>query len=144
MMAIPMHEYIGKCGCGRIEFRLFSELTPGQFQPRSDAQTCRFCSEHDGVWISDPGGTLRLPATDETSVRTFASEQVQFHFCSGCNTLVYAVFEDASRAVAVVRVAVFESIRSAALPKVSTNFETESVAAGRQRRLQKWTPVQRG
>ena len=139
-----MREYIGNCPCGRVDVRLSSELTPGQFQPRSDAQTCRFCREHDGVWISDPRGTLGLRAGDETSVRAFASEQVQFHLCSACGTLVYASFEDVSRTVAVVRLALFESIRSAALPTVITNFETESVEVGRQRRLEKWTPVQRG
>jgi hypothetical protein len=69
---------------------------------------------------------------------------VQFHLCSACGTLVYASFEDVSRTVAVVRLALFESIRSAALPTVITNFETESVEVGRQRRLEKWTPVQRG
>jgi hypothetical protein len=143
MMAGPMHEYIGKCVCGRIELRLASELAPAQFQPRSDAATCQFCSKHDGVWISDPSGMLRLSAAAATSVRRFASEQVQFHFCLACNTLVYASFEDESRAVAVVRVALFESIRAAALPTLFTNFEAESVAAGRQRRLEKWTPVQR-
>ena len=139
----PMREYVGRCTCGRIEVRLFSRLAPGQFQPRTDAPTCRFCSEHDGVWISDPNGTLRLRTADATSVRTFASEQVRFHFCSACNTLVHAGFEDASRAVAVVRLALFGSIRGAAQPTVITNFESETVAAGRQRRLAKWTPVQR-
>jgi hypothetical protein len=143
MMAGPMHEYIGRCACGRIELRLASELAPAQFQPRSDAATCQFCSEHDGVWISDPRGTLSVPAAGATTVRRFASEQVQFHSCPACNTLVYASFEDESRLVAVVRVALFESIRAVALPTVFTNFETESVAAGRQRRLAKWTPVQR-
>lgn len=139
-----MHEYIGRCQCGGLELRLVSELAAGQFQPRSDEPTCRFCSEHGGVWISDPRGALRLFAADATTVRTFASEQVQFHFCSVCSTLAYACFEDGSRAVAVVRLAPFESIRSAALPTVITNFETETVAAGRRRRLENWTPVQRG
>ena len=138
-----MHEYVGKCPCGRIDVRLVSALTPGQFQPRSDAQTCRFCSEHDGVWVSDPKGTLRLRAGDETSIRRFASEEVQFHFCAACSTLVYATFEEEARTVAVVRVALFEAIRSAAAPTLTTNFETESVAVGRQRRLEKWTPVER-
>jgi len=134
-----MHEYVGQCPCGRVELWLFGQLAPAQFQPRSDKPTCRLCSEHDGVWISDPRGELRLPAADATTVRTFASEQVQFHFCSGCRTLAYASFVD----VAVVRLALFESIRSSARPVVITNFETETVAAGRQRRLEKWTPVQR-
>jgi hypothetical protein len=133
-----MHEYVGQCPCRRLQFRLASELVPRQFQPRSDKPTCLFCSQHDGVWISDPGGTLQLPAEGATTVRTFASEQVQFHFCSACGTLAYARFED----VAVVRLALFESIRSKALPTVVTNFETETAAAGRRRRLEKWTPVQ--
>jgi hypothetical protein len=139
-----VHEYVGRCECGEVEVRLSSVLTPAEFQPRSDAQTCRFCSEHDGVWISDPRGTLGVRAVDATTVRRFASEQVQFHFCSACNTLVYATFEDNSRVVAVVRVALFEAIRGAALPNSPTNFEGESAATGRQRRLARWTPVERG
>jgi hypothetical protein len=139
-----MHEYVGTCPCGRVEVRLLSELMPAEFQPRSDAQTCGFCRAHDGVWISDARGTLGLRAADETSVRTFASERVQFHFCSACDTLVYASFEDGLRTVAVVRVALFETIRNAALPTLATTFEGESSEAGRQRRLEKWTPVQGG
>src|SRR6187399_2794150 len=68
-----MPEYVGTCACGRVEVRLRSELAPGEFQPRSDAATCAFCREYDGVWISDPRGTLMVPATDETIARTFAS-----------------------------------------------------------------------
>jgi hypothetical protein len=136
-----LHEYVGTCACGRTEVRLTSELAATEFQPRSDRATCQFCSEYDGVWISDPKGTLGLPPTDATTVRRFASEQVQFHFCSECNTLLYASFEDGGRIVAVVRVALFEHIRQAALPTLVTNFETESLADGRQRRLAKWTPV---
>jgi hypothetical protein len=138
-----VHEYVGRCGCGHVQVRLASELAPAQFQPRSDAATCQLCSEHDGVWISDPKGTLTVGA-DETTVRRFASEQVQFHFCSACNTLVYASFEDSSRVVAVVRVALFEAIRGAALPTSPTSFEGESVVTGRERRLARWTPVERG
>ena len=133
-----MHEYVGQCPCSRLQFRLVSELAPRQFQPRSDKPTCRFCSQHDGVWISDRGSTLQLPVADTTTVRAFASEQVQFHFCSACSTLAYARLVD----VAVVRLALFEAIRSAALPTVITTFETETVEAGRRRRLEKWTPVQ--
>jgi hypothetical protein len=140
-----MHDYVGQCVCGRIEVHLDSDFTPGQFQPRSDAPTCGFCTAHDGVWISDPKGILRIHAADQTTIKRFASGQVQFHFCAACDTLLYALFEDASAAttVAVVRVGLFESIRSSAQPTLITNFETETVALGRQRRLEKWTLVQR-
>src|SRR6266542_4188466 len=141
----PMHEYVGKCACGRIEVHLLSGLAPNDFQPRSDAETCQFCRKHDGVWISDPNGTLRLRAADQTSIRTFGTGRVQFHFCSRCDNLVYAIYGDESRDefVAVVRMALFESIRSAASPTLITNFERETLAVGRQRRREKWTPVQR-
>jgi len=138
-----MNEYVGQCACGRIEVRLLSGLSPSQFQPRSDAPTCRFCSEHDGVWISDPNGTLGLQAAARTRITRFGSEQVQFHFCSECDALVWAIFEDASKAVGVVRVSLFESIRAAGPPTVVMSYEEETVASGRQRRLARWTPVQR-
>jgi len=138
-----MREYVGACACGSVEVRLTSALAPSEFQPRSDASTCAFCREHDGVWISDPAGALAIRAADRTSVRTFASERVGFHFCAACNELVYATFGDSSREVAVVRAALFEAIRSAARPTLATNFEGEQLEGARQRRLEKWTPVQR-
>lgn len=132
-----MLEYVGKCSCGRVEVRLRSALAPSELQPRSDAETCAFCKEHDGVWISDPGGTLFVRSADPTRVETFASEQVQFHFCADCGTLAYAVFEK----VGVARVALFEGLSAGAPSAAKTNFEGETLDAARQRRLEKWTPV---
>jgi hypothetical protein len=140
-----MHDYVGRCACGRTELHLLSGLDASQFQPRSDAATCAFCSEHDGVWISDPGGTLRLRSSDQTRIETFASGQVKFNFCPGCDSLLYATFEDvaAGRSVAVVRLALFETIRAAAPRAMTTTFEGETLARGQQRRLENWTPVRR-
>lgn len=140
-----MQGYVGSCACGRLEVRLQSGLAAEQFQPRSDAPTCGFCREYDGVWISDPCGTLELRAADLTNGRRFGSGQVQFHFCPGCNELAYAVFGDESRdgAVAVARLAFFKAIRIAAQPVDMTNFEGEPLGVARQRRLAKWTPVRR-
>ena len=140
-----VHRYVGKCGCGGLVISLESGLAAGQFQPRSDGPTCGFCREHDGVWISDPGGTLELRPADVTSVRSFASEQVAFHFCPSCGELAYALFAEApgGREVAVTRVALFEAIRAVAQPTSLTSFEGESVEIGRQRRLARWTPVRR-
>jgi hypothetical protein len=140
-----MQEYIGRCTCGYLELRLQSRLAPEQFQPRSDAPTCGFCREYDGVWISDPKGTLELPPAYPTSVRRFGSGQVRFHLCPTCNELAYAVFGDEARdgVVAVARVALFKVIRVVAQSVDVTTFEGEATAAGRQRRLHRWTPVSR-
>jgi hypothetical protein len=136
-------EYLGRCSCGFVEICLRSRLAPNEFQPRSDAPTCNFCREHDGVWVSDPDGMLALPPDSLTLVRRFASEEVRFHSCPKCESLVYALFEDeaAGRAVAVVRVALMELIRTAARPTLVTNFEGEGLVQARRRRLEKWTPV---
>jgi hypothetical protein len=141
-----VQEYLGRCSCGFVEICLRSRLAPNEFQPRSDAPTCHFCREHDGVWVSDPDGLLTLPPDSRTLVRRFASEEVRFHSCRQCESLVYALFEDEStgRAVAVVRVALLEVIRTAARPTLVTNFEGEGLAQGRRRRLENWTPVAQG
>jgi hypothetical protein len=140
-----VHLYVGRCACEGVEVRLVSGLAAERFQPRSDAPTCAFCREHDGVWISDPSGALELRADDRNSVRRFGSGEVGFHFCHVCRELAYAAFTDATRGdeVAVVRVALFDSIQAAAQPTVVTNFDGEPVAVGRQRRLAHWTPVRR-
>ena len=142
---LPMNDYSGMCACGGVAVRLVTELLPGEFQPRSDGPTCRFCTEHDGVWISDPGGSLVIPLEASTTVRTFGSGLVRFHFCPACGELAYALFGGGPDGVTVgvVRVALFESIRSAARPALVTNFEGETVERARERRLAKWTPVRR-
>jgi hypothetical protein len=132
-----MLEYVGQCTCGHVEVRLRSALGPSELQPRTDAETCAFCKQHDGVWISDPAGTLFVRGAAPTRVETFATEQVKFHFCADCGTLAYATFEN----VAVVRVALFEGIRAGAPAAAKTTFEGESVDAAKQRRLAKWTPL---
>jgi hypothetical protein len=124
-----------------LELRLASRLLPGDFHPRSDAATCGFCREHDGVWISDPGGMLVLPQAG-TRVETFASGRVLFHFCVACDALAYATFDPpGSTRVAVARVALFPSIRAAGAPVVVTNFEGEVPAVAERRRRERWTPV---
>jgi hypothetical protein len=140
-----MPEYVGKCSCGRVDVRFQSSVVPEQFQPRSDAATCSFCREHDGVWISDPKGALDLRTDDGTSVSRFGSRQVDFHLCTGCGELAYALVPDPSRAAAVgvVRLGLFESIRVAAQPTLTTSGEGETLDAARERRLARWTPVHR-
>jgi len=101
------------------------------------------CRERDGVWISDPNGTVDLPFADRTLVHRFASKQVEFHACRRCDDLVYALFEDplSAHRVAVVRLGLFESIRTAARPPMTTHFDGEAPERGRERRLENWTPV---
>lgn len=133
-----MHEYVGRCACGRVEVRLRSARAPGAFAPRSDAPTCSFCRAHDGVWISDPRGELIVNAAP-TRVATFASNAVQFHRCAACDELVYATFEE----VAVVRVGVFAELRGATAAVVTTNFDDEAPEAAGTRRRASWTPLRR-
>lgn len=141
----PMAEYFGQCPCGHVELRLFSQLAPKEFRPRSDARTCSFCRAHDGVWISDPKGLIVLHHQNRTSVKRFASAQVQFHFCEDCKTLVYASLEDADeqKLVAVARLAIFDAIARSGLPVAELNIEDETVETARRRRLLTWTPLQR-
>ena len=140
-----MHEYTGTCRCGATTMTLASNLAPEKFQPRSDAQTCHFCREHDGVWISDPRGLLQLGKNNTTAIRKFASQQIQFHFCLRCGELAYATYYDGEKdkEVAVVRVRLFDTIDAIALPVKATNFDQETLAAGRARKLAHWTPVMR-
>jgi hypothetical protein len=122
-----------------------TSIAPDRIQPRSDAATCGFCREHDGVWVSDPVGMLRVATDDGTRVQRFASEAVAFHFCPACGVLVYALFRDeASPPVGIARVGLFESLRAVAPPPIVTCFEGELPETGRRRRIERWTPVSWG
>jgi len=140
-----IREYAGRCGCGATRVTLYSELAPEAFQPRSDAQSCGFCRQHAGIWISDPRGSLVIAASNPTRTQQFATAQVQFHFCAACDELAYAIYADgADRTVAVVRRDLFASIAASAQPVISTNFEGEPEADARQRRLRNWTVARVG
>lgn len=138
-----MEEYLGKCPCGQVQLTLFIEIAAKDFTPRSDAKFCEFCRAHDGVWISDRKRSISLRAGDRTCVERFASGQVQFHFCAVCETLVYALFEDAvlKKRVAVARIALFDAIPCRHLPVAEFNLERETPNAARSRRLMNWTPI---
>lgn len=138
-----MAEYKGQCRCAAIQVALISDMKPEEFQPRSDAQTCHFCEQHKGIWISDPKGSLIVRQYGATDVQQFASGQVNFHFCAKCCELTYAAYTDAQsgKMVAVVRRDLFAQIAPVAKPVLSTNFEGESTTAGQARRLANWTPV---
>ncbi len=138
-----MNEHAGHCPCGETALRLFSTLDASAFVPRTDAPTCRFCREHDGVWIADPAGRLLVRAERGTNVARFGSRLVLFHFCAGCSTLTHAIFEDPRSAleVAVARVALFASIGAAARPTVITDFTGETASDAERRRLASWTPL---
>jgi hypothetical protein len=124
---------------------LSSELRPEDFEPRSDATTCQFCASHDGKWISDPNGYLEICAESRTKVVRNGSGMVQFHFCTDCQQLAYAIYrgERDEKSVGVVRLALFSDVAGRALPVKVTNFDGESMVDARNRRLRNWTPVGR-
>ena len=134
--------YLGSCRCGATRVTFCSRLTPEEFRPRSDAQTCGFCREHGGIWISDPRGRLLLDANNETTVTRFASGEVAFHFCAKCRELTYAICRELAgeRQVAIARRALFPQIAAAEQAVVSTNFEGSSLKDARKRRSETWTP----
>lgn len=136
--------YAGSCRCHATKLTSFSHCAPGDFQPRSDARTCKFCARHRGIWISDPKGWLRIESRNPTMVRRFGSGEVAFHFCATCDDLTHAICADVTgqRRLAVVRRDSFEEIAAAAKPVVSTNFEGASLSAARKRRSESWTPCE--
>jgi hypothetical protein len=122
---------------------LYRSLRPEDFVARSDAQTCRFCAQHDGVRISDPNGYLEITADNSTEITRNGSGLVEFHFCTGCKQLAYAIYlnELSDKSVAVARLALFSEIALEALLVRPTDFAGETLADSRDRRLQYWTPV---
>lgn len=138
-----MIKYQGVCSCGEVKVALHSDLRPEEFQPRSDAQTCHFCQEHKGIWISDAKGFVDIDPSNVTSIKTFASRQVKFHFCVKCKDLTYALYSDSAgvKEVAVVRRDLFEAIAPFAKPVMITDFDGEAQDVGQKRRLANWTPV---
>jgi hypothetical protein len=62
-------------------------------------------------------------------------------FCKECGTLCYGLFEDEAKQYAVIRARTFDDISLDLKKTVVTDFEGEEKSVGRERRKNRWTPV---
>jgi len=135
-----LYTYPGACHCRNVEVRLESDKTPLELGVRTD--TCSFCTKHQALYTSDPGGQLQVAVRDAHLVERyrFGTKTADFLLCKVCGVL--AAVHVPEPPLAVVNVNVLEE-RAAFLanPIQVADFDNESLQQRISRRRQRWTPV---
>jgi len=77
----------GRCHCGNIRFEYTTVAGSRGTQPRRCA--CDFCTRHNNVYVSDPGGELAVTIGDKglLSRYTFGHGTAEFLVCKACGVM---------------------------------------------------------
>jgi len=137
-----MNIFDGSCACGKIKFRLKTEVAADEFSARCDRESCEFCRKNDGVWISDPAGVLEILGVEGLKKYRFGHKTADFCSCGECGTLCFALFEWEGRTFSVARIGVFDEILFDPARMISTDFSVENAENRLARRAKNWTPVE--
>lgn len=138
---VQSHQYKGSCSCGHVNYLLSSNLKQAAFIPRSDLSHCEFCKQYDGVWISDANGVLEIAPEANTKIRHHGERQVEFHFCTLCDELCFALYKAENKYFSVIRLHTIFAKEDEVGGIQFTDFRGETTEQSRLRRMDKWTPT---
>lgn len=132
--------YAGACHCGNIALRLESDKAPRELGLRADG--CSFCSKHNALYTSDPGGAVHIAVQAGEGVERyrFGTKTADFLLCKTCGVFVAAAMTEP--ALAVINVNVLDARAAFLENQVQTaDFEGESLEQRLARRRARWTPL---
>jgi DNA-binding winged helix-turn-helix (wHTH) protein len=133
-------EYPGACHCGALHVRYHTAMPPSEWSVR--ACQCSFCSAHGALSASDPGGSLRFSADDETLLHRyrFGTHTAEFWLCRCCGVYVGATID---AGFGIVNVRALRPMPEGLPAPVAMSYEGEVPEARRARRINRWTPLWR-
>jgi hypothetical protein len=129
----------GQCHCGAVRAALETAREPAAISVR--ACQCGFCRRHGAATASDPTGRLRLEVRRPLKRYRFGAGSIDMLLCGGCGVYVAAVLETDHGLLATVNVAGLAMAPLDAATPAPVDYDGESAAARRERRLAAWTPV---
>src|SRR6185503_19696150 len=130
----------GSCHCRNISLALRWEPDPLEIPAR--ACGCSFCSQHGGVWTSNPNGALSVRVGDPALVSgyEFGTRTAVFHICTRCGVVPLVTSQIDNRLYAVVSVNALEGIEPSLIRHAPANFDGESEEVRLARRKRNWIP----
>jgi len=136
-----MKTWHGGCHCGALGFEYHTALEPAAWSVR--ACQCSYCRAHDGVYTSDPAGSVQFEHHEPQllSRYRFGHKTADFIFCSRCGSYLGAMTTVDGRMLAVINIHALDP-RPSGLPAVQAmSYDGESSGARDSRRAVRWTPV---
>src|SRR3984893_15998830 len=130
----------GSCHCGNIRVTL--EWPGSGAAIPSRACGCGLCTKHRAAWTSHPEGRFHLQLADESRVTRyrFGTKTADFHACTTCGAVSYAIRTLGGTRCAGSHVNTFESLDKLRLVEMPTSFEGETTEDQLARRRRNWTP----
>ncbi len=128
----------GACHCGNIAYEFKTVFTPDTLIMRNCQ--CDFCRAHGGATARDPGGTVKILASDPDLVTLyrFGTRTTDFVICGRCGVYVGAVLSHEGKQYATLNMRLSSLDTSNAEPIV---YDDESSADRVARRIELFTPV---
>jgi hypothetical protein len=127
----------GRCHCGALTVELTTALAPEKLTLRECG--CSFCRLHGARTTTDRGGQLRIVAErDQLGRYRFAQRTADFLICRRCGVYVGCVIDDAFGSL---NTRVLDEAARLTQPAQPVDYDGETAAARRARRLGHWTPA---
>ena len=128
----------GHCHCGNISYQFTTQTPVEQIAVRQCS--CIFCTMHNGVYTSDPGGELRYQIQDNSRVNRyrFGHQTADFIICKTCGVLPFVLSDIEGNTYAVL------NVKTAVDPVLTTdsitrsNFDGEGTEDRLTRRRKNW------
>lgn len=132
------HVIEGRCHCGRLSYRLATEVPPGLVHAR--ACDCRFCRIHAARTWSDPQGAATIEVRDREMLRRyrFARRTADYFVCGNCGAYLGAVLTEDGRAWSTLNL----RLSDLDVPEEPAHYAGEEARDRTERRKRVWTPTQ--
>jgi hypothetical protein len=136
-----MSAWRGQCHCGALGFEYTTEIAPASWAVR--ACHCTYCLKHNGVYTSDPKGSVRFMHREPglLSRYRFGHRTADFVFCGRCGSYLGAVTEEGGQGLMVINLAAFDPPVEGLPAPQPMSYEGEAIGDRNTRRAARWTPV---
>lgn len=128
----------GGCHCEAVSVEVRLAKAPGAYAGR--ACDCGFCTKHGAVYLSDPGGAMRVQGMAAAGrVYRQGSGSAEFALCGRCGVLVAVSYVEGGRRYGAVNVRVLEGGAGFA-PAVTVSPQRLGAAEKKGRWVEVWFP----
>lgn len=132
---MSIHKASCHCGNLKLEYQTDKPII-------SRRCACDFCARQNGLYTSDPGGSIALSIQDEDRVTRyrFGTGQADFLICATCGTFMGALAEvDGSKRMVLNLNTLDDEFTEQ--PADTHDYDGEEAASRSSRWAERWTPV---
>jgi len=134
-------DYGGSCHCGAIGFTFTTNVRPARWSVR--ACQCSFCTAHDALSTSDPGGRLAFRADRPEMLQKyrFGLGTADFLLCRNCGIYIGAAIESDNGRFGIINTHALDKQPAKLARAIPINYDGENTEGRVSRRGDRWTPT---